>query len=165
MIKSINLCFNIASVWKFVIRNEISYPWRVSCHNMYGYTGIGFLLRMMKFSARPVKNLVNLCARIRSMSSACLILILIRIALIDDSTRTCSFSFRAICIGFKSISEEFLSSVQGHSGFGKGSTWPQLQGHCVVPRLGLRSSLDIMRQSDLPEYSSDRAARYSTIVN
>lgn len=28
MIKSTNLCFNIASVWKLVIKNEISYPWQ-----------------------------------------------------------------------------------------------------------------------------------------
>ena len=62
----------------------------------------------MKFSARPVKNLVNLCAKIRSISSACLILILIRIALIDGSIRTCSFSFLAICIEFKMISEDVL---------------------------------------------------------
>lgn len=27
MIKSTNLCFSISSVWVFVIRNEISYPW------------------------------------------------------------------------------------------------------------------------------------------
>ena len=71
-------------------------------------TGTGFLLRIIKFSARPVKNLVNLCARIRSISSACLILILIRIELIDGSIRTCSFSFRAMCIGFSMISDDVL---------------------------------------------------------
>lgn len=27
IIKSTSLCFNMASVWKFVIRNEISYPY------------------------------------------------------------------------------------------------------------------------------------------
>jgi hypothetical protein len=37
-------------------------------------------------------------------------LMLIRMALIDDSTRTCSFSFRAMCIGFKIISGEVLYS-------------------------------------------------------
>ena len=62
----------------------------------------------MKFSAREVKNLVNLWARIRSMSSACLILMLRRTELTDDSIRTCSFSFRAICMGFKIISGDVL---------------------------------------------------------
>lgn len=66
---------------------------------------------MMKFSARPVKNLVNLCARMRSMSSACLILMEIRIALIDGSMRTCSFSFLAICIGFRMISDDVLLNI------------------------------------------------------
>jgi hypothetical protein len=61
-----------------------------------GGTGTGFRLRMMKFSARPVKNLVNLCAKILSMLSACLILMLMRIELIEGSINTCSFSLRAM---------------------------------------------------------------------
>lgn len=28
MMKSTSLCFNISSVWKFVIKNEMSYPYR-----------------------------------------------------------------------------------------------------------------------------------------
>jgi hypothetical protein len=74
-------------------------------------TGIGFLLRMIKLSARPVKNLVNLWARIRSISSACLILMLMRIELMDGSIRTCSFSLRAICSGFRMISGDVLKSA------------------------------------------------------
>ena len=42
------------------------------------------------------------------MSSACLILMLMRIELIDGSIRTCSFSFLAICIGFRMISDDVL---------------------------------------------------------
>lgn len=45
------------------------------------------------------------------MSSACLILILMRIEFIDGSIRTCSFSLRAMCIGFRMISDEVLRLV------------------------------------------------------
>jgi len=71
-------------------------------------TGTGFRLKIIKFSARPVKNRVNLCAKIRSISSACLIFILIRMELMEGSMSTCSFSLRAICIGFNIISVEVL---------------------------------------------------------
>ena len=137
--------------WNIIALNE---------HTTKGHTGTGFLLKMIKFSARPVKNLVNLCAKIRSISSACLILILIRIELMDGSMRTCSFSLRAICSGFKTISEEVLSSagllwIQI-------CTWPRLPGYYVVQQFDWRSFRDITLLSSLLGRSLDMAAVYLT---
>jgi hypothetical protein len=99
------------------------------------------------------------------MSSACLILILIRIALIEGSMRTCSFSFLAMCIGFRMISDDVLS-VSLDKIYGKGyPTLLLLQGCCVVPQLGLRNFRDIMLQSDSLGHSSDMAVVYSTAYN
>ena len=70
----------------------------------------------MKFSARCIMNLVNLWHRMRSISSACLILMLSLIELTEGSIRTHSFSFREITRGFSSTSFDALtwceSSVQ-----------------------------------------------------
>src|SRR5579871_4665990 len=116
---------------------------------------------MMKFSARPVKNLVNLCAKIRSISSACLILMLMRMELMEGSIRTCSFSLRAMCMGFSTISVDVLRVSLPILG-GKRYTWLLLQGRCVVLQLGWRSSPDIEQQSDSPEHSLDMVVVYST---
>lgn len=74
-------------------------------------TDTGFLLRMMKFSARIIMNRVNLWHRIRSISSACFILMLIRIELIDGSISTRSFSFREMTSGLRSASGVALMCV------------------------------------------------------
>lgn len=55
MMKSTNLCFNISSVWKFVIRKEMSYPYYRQHFSppipSPPPTLIGFLRRMKKASA------------------------------------------------------------------------------------------------------------------
>lgn len=111
-----------------------------------------------------MKNRVNLCAKIRSISSACLILILTRIELIEGSMRTCSFSLRAICIGFNMISGEVLyisiSSTEGNWHWV--GTWLRLLECCVVPRLDLRSSQDIKQLSNSLGHNSSMAVMYST---
>ena len=74
---------------------------------------MAFLLRIKNASARCVKNLVNLCTRIFSISSACLILILTRTLLTDGSIKTFSFSLRETCKGFKRTSGEEAASISG----------------------------------------------------
>ena len=71
-------------------------------------TLMGFLRSTMKPSARCIKNRVNLWHRIRSISSACLILMLTRIEFTEGSMSTRSFSFRDIVRGFNSTSLEPL---------------------------------------------------------
>jgi hypothetical protein len=74
-------------------------------HDKFGlHTGIGFLRKITKFSARIIKKRVSLWARRVSISSACLILILMRRELMDGSIRTCSFSLRLIITGVKRAS-------------------------------------------------------------
>lgn len=73
----------------------------------------GFLLRTKKASALCVKNLVNLCTKICSISSACLILMLIRTLLMLGSIRTRSFSFRATVKGFRRTSGDVCASISG----------------------------------------------------
>src|SRR6266403_1127618 len=65
---------------------------------------MGFLRSTMKLSARCIRNRVNLWHRIRSISSACLILMLTRIEFTEGSTSTRSFSFRDIVSGFRRTS-------------------------------------------------------------
>ena len=101
MIKSTSLCLSISSVWKFVIKNEISYPL------------IGFLLKMTKLSALCCKNRVNLWTRMCSISSACLILILIRTLLMLGSINTLSFSLRDTVSGFRITSGDDAASISG----------------------------------------------------
>lgn len=59
-------------------------------------------------------NRVNLWHNIRSISSACLILILSRIELIEGSIKTRSFSFLEIVSGFRSTSFDplFVRRIQ-----------------------------------------------------
>jgi len=72
------------------------------------HTGTGFRRSTMKLSALCIMNLVNLLHRIRSISSACLILMLSRIELTEGSIRTRSFSFRDIVRGLRRTSFELL---------------------------------------------------------
>lgn len=76
-------------------------------------TLIGFLLRMKKDSARCSKNRVNLCTRMCSISSACLILMLMRTLLMLGSMRTRSFSLRAIVKGVRRTSGDVRASTSG----------------------------------------------------
>ena len=116
MIKSTILCFNMVSECVFVIKNEISYPYPMntsvavdrSHSTVIIRTGTGFLRSTMKLSARCIMNRVNLWHRIRSISSACLILILMRIELTEGSMRTRSFSLREIVNGLSRTSLEPL---------------------------------------------------------
>ena len=75
-------------------------------------TFTAFLLSTMKLSARCIMNRVNLWHSIRSISSACLILILIRTELTDGSMRTRSFSFLEIVRGLSRTSFEALHQSQ-----------------------------------------------------
>ena len=74
-------------------------------------TDTGFRLRTMKLSARCIMNRVNLLHRMRSISSACLILMLSLIELIEGSIRTLSFSFREMISGFRRTSLDVLENV------------------------------------------------------
>ncbi len=77
----------------------------------YMLTLTGFLRKTIKLSARCIINLVNLWHRILSISSACLILMLRRIELIDGSIKTRSFSFLEIVNG---LSRTSLEPLHGH---------------------------------------------------
>ena len=77
------------------------------------HTFIAFLRRIKKASALCVRNLVNLCTRISSMSSACLILMLTRTLFTDGSMRTFSFSLRETWSGFRRTSGELAASISG----------------------------------------------------
>ena len=78
-------------------------------------TGTGFRRSTMKFSARCIMNRVNFEHRMRSISSACFILMLIRIELMDASIRTRSFSLREIVKGFRRTSFDPLRRRQTFS--------------------------------------------------
>lgn len=99
MIKSTNLSFNICSVWKFVIKNDMSYPF------------MGTRLNMKKFSALWVKKRVNWCTNICSISSACLILIETLTELMEGSIKILSFSFLQIVTGLRISSGLWLLST------------------------------------------------------
>jgi len=75
---------------------------------MDGLTGTGFLRSTMKLSALCIMKRVNLLHKIRSISSACLMLMLSRIELTEGSMRTRSFSFREIVKGLRRTSFEVL---------------------------------------------------------
>ena len=64
----------------------------------------------MKLSALCIMNRVNLWHRTRSISSACLILMLNRIELIEGSMSTRSFSLREMMRGLRSTSFDCLRS-------------------------------------------------------
>lgn len=74
-------------------------------------TTTGFLRRTKNASALCVKNLVNLCTKICSISSACFILMLMRTLLTLGSMKTRSFSFLDTVIGFNSTSGDDLASI------------------------------------------------------
>lgn len=76
-------------------------------------TLIGFRLRMKNDSARCSKKRVNLCTRMCSISSACLILRLMRTLLMLGSIRTRSFSLRAIVKGVRRTSGDVRASTSG----------------------------------------------------
>ena len=76
-------------------------------------TFIGFRRSMKKASARCVKKRMNLCTRICSISSACLILMLTLTLLMLGSMSTRSFSLRATCSGFRRISGDDAASTSG----------------------------------------------------
>lgn len=67
-------------------------------------TCTGFLRSTMKLSALCIMNRVNLWHRMRSISSACFILMLRRIELTEGSMRTRSFSLREMVSGLSSTS-------------------------------------------------------------
>ena len=79
-----------------------------------GRTATGLRRSTTKFSARIIMNLVNLAHNARSISSACLILMLSRTELIDGSMRTRSFSLREITSGFSSTSCDVLVGQISH---------------------------------------------------
>lgn len=68
---------------------------------------------MKNASALCVKNRVNLWTRICSISSACLILILIRTLFMLGSMNTLSFSLRDRVNGFNRTSGELAASISG----------------------------------------------------
>lgn len=77
------------------------------------HTLTGFLRRMKKASALCVKKRVNLCTRMCSISSACLIFMLIRTLLMLGSISTLSFSFLDTVSGLSSTSGELAASISG----------------------------------------------------
>jgi len=87
----VSLEHNVVSKW-----DRIPNPRILTC--------TGFLRSTMKLSARCIINRVNLWQRIRSISSACLIFMLIRIELTEGSIRTRSFSLREIVNGLRRTS-------------------------------------------------------------
>jgi hypothetical protein len=76
-------------------------------------TSIGFLLRIKKGSALCVKNRVNLCTKICSISSACFILMLTRTLFTDGSMRTRSSWFRDTVNGLRMSSGDVRASISG----------------------------------------------------
>jgi hypothetical protein len=100
-------------------RDVISLQLKVRASSQYvflfpgGQTLTGFLLKIKKASALCVKKRVNLWTRICSISSACLILMLMRTLFILGSISTRSFSFRATVNGFSSTSGEVCASISG----------------------------------------------------
>lgn len=68
---------------------------------------------MKNASALCVKNLVNLCTRICSISSACFIRMLTRTLLTEGSTSTRSSWLRETVRGFSSNSGEVWASISG----------------------------------------------------
>lgn len=76
-------------------------------------TLIAFLRNIKNASARCVKNLVNLCTNIFSISSACLIFMLTRILFTLGSIKTFSFSLRDTVNGFRRTSGELAASISG----------------------------------------------------
>ena len=74
---------------------------------------MAFLRNMKNASALCVKNLVNLCTNMFSISSACFILMLTLTLLMLGSISTFSFSFRETVRGFSRTSGELAASISG----------------------------------------------------
>lgn len=74
---------------------------------------MAFLRNMKNASALCVKNLVNLCTNMFSISSACFILMLTLTLLMLGSISTFSFSFRETVRGFRRTSGELAASISG----------------------------------------------------
>lgn len=68
---------------------------------------------MKKASLLWVRKRVNLWTRMCSISSACLILMLMRTELMDGSIRTRSFSLRAMVRGVRRTSGDDWASISG----------------------------------------------------
>lgn len=124
-----------------------------------GVTLMGFLRSTIKPSARCIKNRVNLWHRIRSISSACLILMLTRIEFTDGSMSTRSFSFRDIVRAFSNTSLEPLpwgSESEENGGEMYPLTPPRLLVCCDArrPEERMRSRLVGQRVRDIPEMGS-----------
>ena len=120
-------------------------------------TLMGFLRSTMKPSARCIKNRVNLWHRMRSISSACLILMLTRIEFTEASTNTRSFSFRDIVRGFSSTSLEPLlggSDSAKNGAYRHALTRPRPLAYCDArrPRERVRSRLVGQKVQDRPIY-------------
>lgn len=93
---SVKVCYqetNIISLHPYSMFNEI-----MSLISSK-LTGTALRRKTKKFSARCIKNRVNLWQRIFSISSACLILMLTRTALMEHSISTFSFSLRLTTTG------------------------------------------------------------------
>lgn len=76
-------------------------------------TGTGFRRKMKKASALWVKNRVNLCTKMCSISSDCFIRMLTRTLFTDGSTRTRSSWLRDTVSGLSSTSGEVFASISG----------------------------------------------------
>jgi len=76
----------------------------------------GFLRSTTKFSARCIMKRVNLWQRIFSISSACLILMLKRMELMELSMRTFSFSLRLMIRGVRRTSLLALQTQAANTG-------------------------------------------------
>lgn len=132
------------------------------------YPSHGFLLIITNCSARCIRKRVNLCVRISSISSACLIQMLTLTELIDGSISVRSFSFREIVIGWSSSSRLVL----GTRGLRNKVTKQQVEQTtprtsfrllvcCVSPQLGKESSSGTKPQSTSNGYNPSRVSRYS----
>lgn len=107
------LCMEIRNQERDVVSLHIMSITRTDFLDSITPTFTGFLLRMKNASALCVKNLVNLCTKICSISSACLILMLTRTLLILGSIKTLSFSLRDMTSGFSKTSGELAASISG----------------------------------------------------
>lgn len=98
---SMKICYQetyVITLKKWVIYNVMFQD------ELKDFTSTGFRLKTTKFSALIIMNLINLWQRIFSISSACLIEILMRTELIEASINTFSFSFLEITTGLSNNS-------------------------------------------------------------
>lgn len=121
----------------------LTYQDRSECCRHKGHcmrvTFTGFLRSTIKLSALCIMNRVNLWHKILSISSACLILILIRIELIEGSINTRSFSFLEIVSGLSSTSCEPLTDVSKTSKRGHNCALPDFHFRLVMSFHNLRT--------------------------